>query len=191
MYIVPGLLSIPFHVFIVASFWKLRDANPKNGKKKPPTRILMLSLASLLYVALNVLPSTILFTDVVCACGTADCMGETSACAISRSSIFILMMICYSLLVQVVKLANAIDIKHRANCFVRLYSHFGDWINWYMKTSSHICQDQLCFLGLFTEDDFVICCCCLVFPTPSFQRYCWWLPDWKSCSGYKRGSRRQ
>jgi hypothetical protein len=24
-----------------------------------------------------------------------------------------------------------------------------------MKTSNHICQDQLCFLGLFTEDDLV------------------------------------
>ncbi len=146
IYIVPGLVSIPFHVFIIASFWKLRYANP-NGKKKPPTRILMLSLASLLYVTLNVLPSTILFTDLTCPCATEDCMGETSACKISRYTIFILMMIFYSLLTQVVKLANAIDIRHRANNFVRLYCKFGDRINWFTKTSNCICQDRLCFLG--------------------------------------------
>ncbi len=151
IYIVPGLVSIPLHVFVVASFWKLRYAKP--GKKKPPKRILMLSLASLLYVALNVLPSTILFTDLACACETEDCMGETSACKTSRYTIFILMMIFYSLLTHVVRLACVIDIKHRANHFVRCYAKFGDRINWYMKTSNHICQNQLCFLGLFAEDD--------------------------------------
>ncbi len=56
LYIFPGLASVPFHAFIVASFCKLRH------KKRPPTRILMYSLGSLLYVALDVLPSSILFT---------------------------------------------------------------------------------------------------------------------------------
>ena len=56
LYIFPGLASVPFHAFIVASFWKLRR------KKRPPTRILLYSLASLFYVALDVLPSAFLFT---------------------------------------------------------------------------------------------------------------------------------
>jgi hypothetical protein len=145
MYIVPGLASIPFHVFVVASFWKLHYAP---GKKKPPKRILMLSLASLLYVALNVLPSTILFTDLTCACATEDCMGETSACQISRYTIFILMMIFYSLLAQVVRLGMVIDIKHRANRFVRWYATFADRINWYMKTSNHILPRSVVLSGI-------------------------------------------
>jgi hypothetical protein len=107
----------------------------------------VLSLASLLYVALNVLPSTILFTDLTCGCATDDCMGETSACKISRYTIFILMMIFYSLLTQVVRLASVIDIKHRANHFVRWYAKFGDRINWYMKTSNRISfRDDDCLL---------------------------------------------
>jgi hypothetical protein len=59
LYIFPGLASVPFHAFIVASFCKLQR------KKRPPTRILMYSLGSLLYVALDVLPSTILFTSTM------------------------------------------------------------------------------------------------------------------------------
>jgi hypothetical protein len=55
-YIFPGIASVPFHAFIIASFCKLRH------QKRPPTRILMYSLGSLLYVALDVLPSTFLFT---------------------------------------------------------------------------------------------------------------------------------
>ena len=122
LYIFPGLASVPFHAFIVASFCKLQC------KKRPPTRILMYSLGSLLYVALDVLPSTILFTgttpffpvnpslnntlpphtpirthsylprslllptDLSCACETEECMGDPLACKISRFSIFILML---------------------------------------------------------------------------------------------------
>jgi hypothetical protein len=55
-YIFPGLASVPFHAFIVASFCKLRR------KKRPAMRILLYSLGSLLYAALDVLPCTILFT---------------------------------------------------------------------------------------------------------------------------------
>ena len=58
LYIFPGLASVPFHAFIVASFCKLQR------NKRPPTRVLMYSLGSLLYVALDVLPSTILFTGI-------------------------------------------------------------------------------------------------------------------------------
>ncbi len=90
----------------------------------------MLSLASLLYVALNVLPSAVLFTDLSCPCETEDCMGETSACKISRFTIFILMIIFYSLLTQVVRLAVEINNKLKAIRPVRLYAQYGDGINW-------------------------------------------------------------
>ena len=129
IYIIPGLASVPFHVFIVVSFGRLHY-NPEYHKKKPPIRTLMLSLASLLYVALNVLPSAVLFTDLACPCETEDCMGETSACKISRFTIFILMMMLYSLLTQVVRLTVEINEKIKAIRPVRLYAQYGDRINW-------------------------------------------------------------
>jgi hypothetical protein len=57
-------------------------------------------------------------------------MGEPLACKISRYSIFILMLIFYSLLTQTVKLAVDIDKKLGAIPPIRLYAAFGDYINW-------------------------------------------------------------
>jgi hypothetical protein len=132
IYIIPGLASVPCHGFIVASFWKIYITGVP-WKERPPTRILLLSLASLLYVALNVLPATILFTDVACPCETEDCMGETSACKISRYSIFILMIIFYSLLAQMVQLALNINGKLYGYRLVVQYATYGDQINGYRK----------------------------------------------------------
>ena len=90
----------------------------------------MLSFASLLYVVIDVLPATFLFTDLTCACGTEECMGEPLACRVSRYSIFILMLMFYSLLTQIVKLAVDIDKKVEAIPAIRLYATFGDYMNW-------------------------------------------------------------
>ena len=57
-------------------------------------------------------------------------MGEPLACKASRFSIFILMLMFYSLLAQIVKLAVAIDGKVEAIPAVRLYATFGDYMNW-------------------------------------------------------------
>ncbi len=65
-------------------------------------------------------PPPFLPTDLTCACETEECMGEPLACKISRYSIFILMLMFYSLLTQIIKLAVEI----------RLYATFGDYINW-------------------------------------------------------------
>ncbi len=60
-------------------------------------------------------------------------MGETSACKLSRYSIFILMLMLYSLLKEVVNLAVRIDKKLKAFRLITLYATFGDYINWYIK----------------------------------------------------------
>ena len=57
-------------------------------------------------------------------------MGEPLACKISRFSIFILMLMFYSLLTQIVKLAVDIDKKVEAIPAIRLYATFGDYMNW-------------------------------------------------------------
>jgi hypothetical protein len=57
-------------------------------------------------------------------------MGETSACKISRYTIFILMMMFYSLLTQVVRLTVELNDKIKAIRPVRLYAQYGDGINW-------------------------------------------------------------
>jgi hypothetical protein len=139
LYVFTGLASVPFHVFIIASFCKLHQ---RPDIEAPPTRVLMLSLASLLYVALDVLPSTFFFTDLTCACETEECIGDTSACRTSRYSIFVLMLIFYSLLSQIVKLAVQLDEKHTLGTIrlIKLYTTFGDYINWYMKNLNHICE---------------------------------------------------
>ncbi len=69
-------------------------------------------------------------TDLACACETEECMGEPLACKISRYSIFILMLMFYSLLTQTVKLAADIDKKLQEISPIRLYATFGDYINW-------------------------------------------------------------
>jgi hypothetical protein len=56
-------------------------------------------------------------------------MGEPLACKIARYSIFILMLMFYSLLTQIVKLAVDIDKKLEAIPAIRLYATFGDYIN--------------------------------------------------------------
>ncbi len=59
-------------------------------------------------------------------------MGAPLACKISRFSIFILMLMFYSLLTQTVKLVVDIDKKLGAVPAIRLYANFGDYINWWV-----------------------------------------------------------
>jgi hypothetical protein len=139
IYIMPGLASVPCHGFVVASFWKMYITGVPQ-RERPPTRILLLSLASLFYVALNVFPAAILFTDVSCPCETEDCMGETSACKISRFTIFILMIIFYSLLAQMVQLALKINDKLYRYRLVVHYATYGDQING--------CRNNVCCIVL-------------------------------------------
>jgi hypothetical protein len=69
-------------------------------------------------------------------------MGETSACKLSRYSIFILMLMLYSLLKEVVNLAVQINEKLRAFRLISLYATFGDYINWYIKNLNCIYQEH-------------------------------------------------
>jgi hypothetical protein len=64
-------------------------------------------------------------------------MGDTTACRISRYSIFILMLMFYSLLAQVLQLAVKIDRDLSAITFLRLYADYGDYINWYEFRRPH------------------------------------------------------
>jgi hypothetical protein len=61
-------------------------------------------------------------------------MGEPLACKVSRYSIFILMLMFYSLLTQVVKLKERVDMATTSSHVVRLYAMYGDIINWYVRT---------------------------------------------------------
>jgi len=135
IYIMSGILSAPFHFFILASFYML-ELRPRkergSGEALPPRRMFWLSVACVLYLTVDVLPSAALFTDLTCGCDTEDCMGDTPACRISKYSIFVLMMIFYSLLTQVVRLAIRLDEKCksiRKVPGVELYAKFADIIN--------------------------------------------------------------
>ncbi len=132
MYISSGLISVPLHVFVIASYCKMyhNERHGRHRQKWPSWHILMLSLASLLYVAVDVIPATILFTGLACGCETEDCMGDTAACRASRYSIFILMLIFYTLLVRVVKLSVKMDRGLNEMGLVRMYGKWGDCINW-------------------------------------------------------------
>jgi hypothetical protein len=70
-------------------------------------------------------------------------MGEPLACKVSRYSIFILMLMMYSLLKEVVNLGVQIHKKLRAFRLNSLYAMFGDYINWYIKNSNCNYQENL------------------------------------------------
>jgi hypothetical protein len=145
----------------------------------PPIRILALSLASLFYVLVDILPAAILFTDLTCSCETEDCMGDTVACRSSRYSIYILLLMFYSLLVQLMRLAVQIDWRLKGLRVLTLYAKFGDHINWYCLplppppccslprlplSHSLSLRRTMCFvrLCLCTLLSFVVYCSCIV-----------------------------
>jgi hypothetical protein len=107
VYITPGLCAIPMNFYICVGFWVGRKQIHKKAK-------MFLKVAGglmLLWGLLDVLPSTVMYTDMVCNHGTSLSIGDKMICTFHRGCIHLIQAAYYWMTAAVADLFMAIVLE--------------------------------------------------------------------------------
>jgi hypothetical protein len=107
VYTIPGLCAIPMNFYICVGFWVGRKQIHK--KSKPFLKVA--GALMLLWGILNVLPSTIMYTDLMCNHGTTLSIGEKLICIFHRGTVHLIQAAYYWMTAAITDLFMAIVLE--------------------------------------------------------------------------------
>jgi hypothetical protein len=107
VYIIPGLCAIPMNFYICVGFWVGR----KQIHKKSRPFLKVAGGLMLLWGILNVLPSTIMYTDLMCNHGTSLAIGGKMICNFHRGSVHLIQAAYYWMTAAITDLFMAIVLE--------------------------------------------------------------------------------
>ena len=122
-FILPALFGLPLNMYACVSY----ALGARQEHKKTPMMLKMSNYLALMWTFASVVPSSLLYTDVVCTYDVRIQVGESDTCSFLRGTLCILQSLLYWVLAAVVDLHLAVVNKMGPTARSRYHKFYHAW----------------------------------------------------------------